>query len=119
MRIQHSFQLRDQRIECGSRLPFYEIHLTRCRFGTNDFLQSAGGGLNLPCADVSGDTLEGVGQAFREGQVALGNCSRNLLENGALLLDELVQEFQIQFPVSSNSVQSVVRVESFDKWKLF
>ena len=58
----------------------------------NEFLQSAGSGLDLPGADASGDALEGVREAFGKSRVTPGKRARDLLRRRTLLFNELTQK---------------------------
>ena len=89
------------------------------RFGSggpiaNELLQRAGGRLHRLGADVPGHALERVGETLRESRVALGQRGGDLLDRRSLLLRELAQEFQIEFPITRDASQAILRIEAFD-----
>lgn len=62
--------------------------------------------------------FERVRQARGERNIAPGQRAVDLSEHRALVIDELAEQFQIQFPISRNATEAVLRIQAGDGWKL-
>ena len=84
------------------------------RFFTDEFFQLACRSLNRLGPDVSGHTFERVGETLGLRRIAFAQSCGNFRNNQTLLLGELAQQFEIQFPISGNAGEAVLRVQPSD-----
>ena len=118
-RIQSHLQLCEQGIEHRRDLLLGGFHGPRASALADEFLQRTGGGLDGLRTEIAGHALERVSKAFGQRHVALGQRAGNLPYRRALLLDELAEEFQIEFPIARDPAQAVFRVEASNGWNIF